>query len=241
MRSVYLPLAPITGLLMKMYVPASYHAVLTKVAVYGGIAVLLAGLVSFIGDRLFGLHLTSAWMQVSTLFAALLLWGLLGLPQLTWVQRVLVSAGGLLLVLTAFDSFDGTQNIFVSPVTLLTAWGLIFVGQSSRVIQLHRERKPRHWFAILLGLAAALVYLSAAGYYLVRTVTVSPVELERHDLYGIALVLPTLIQYLGELGAFGQTLRGYVRVCSGCGLRNIRERQTCKRCGQLLGPITKVE
>jgi len=65
-----------------------------------------------------------------------------------------------------------------------------------------------------------------------------------HFVLGVKIIsnVPTraeLRQRADDAASTGLTLEGPVKVCANCGLRNIPERQRCKRCGADLGETTQ--
>jgi hypothetical protein len=63
-----------------------------------------------------------------------------------------------------------------------------------------------------------------------------------HFVLGVKIIsnVPTLAELRernDNTGFTGSALEGPVKVCASCGLRNIPERQRCKRCGAGLGEI----
>jgi hypothetical protein len=162
-------------------------------------------------------------------------------PTIARPRRIIMCGGALVLLLAVLDSLDGRQDILPSIVILLTVWALIYADTTIELLQAGRPTTLRRWLAISLGIVSTIGYLGAAGYYLIVNATVVLVDSDHHPLFGVAIVLSTLLRWLGEIPPYGGPLTGSVRICAACGLRNIPERQTCKRCQTPLGPVEHVQ
>ena len=72
----------------------------TSIATVGGLVALLSGAFALLTDWLVGWHLTRPWLQVSATFGGvLLLLGAALIPTLARTRRLVMSVGGLLLLL----------------------------------------------------------------------------------------------------------------------------------------------
>lgn len=207
----------------------------------GALILLSLGAIILFLDWQAGSQFTRPWLQVGfAILGALAIGGAIFLPKISRLRRVMISVGGLLIVLTVLDSLDGQQDILTDTVLLLALWALAFAYTSAQLLQLGTPMTARRKVAIGVGILATLTYLGSACYYVVVNLTVAPLNVDHHPLFGFALPLNVLLQWIGELGPKGGPLTGAVRICPACGLRNIRERQTCNRCAAQLGPVEHV-
>ena len=216
----------------------SRKVILTTVVSVWGIFLLASGAFVLLADWLAGWQLTRPWLQVSaTVSGILLLVGVAMLPTLLGVRRLLMAVGGLLLLLAVADSLDGQQDFLPQVTIFLTAWAFSYAETTTQLLQMDRPRSTRRWLAVCLGILATAAYLATAGYYFVVNLTTAPVVVDHHPLYGFGIVISLLLGVVGEIHPYGGPLTGKVRICAACGLRNIPERQICKRCRAELGPV----
>src|SRR6266516_242672 len=131
----------------------SLALVLTAIAGVGSLLVLVSGALALLTDWLVGWHLTRPWLQVSATFGGvLLLVGAAILPTLARARRLVMSVGGLLLLLAVADSVDGKQDFLPLITVLLTTWALSYADTTAQLLQTGRPTTPRRWFALSLGI-----------------------------------------------------------------------------------------
>ena len=182
-----------------------------------------------------GTQLSRPWLQVGfACFGLLIVSGALFLPNLSRARRCVIAIAGVLTLLAVLDSLDGQQDIFTNTVVILLLWATIFGDVSLQLLQ-STAFTTRRKIAATIAVSSTLLYMGSACYYVFLNRTIGPQNADHNDLYGIALSLNILIRWIGDLAPYSSTLTGTVRVCQTCGLRNIPERQTCKRCGSHLG------
>jgi len=188
-------------------------------------------------DWFAGWQLARPWLQINTAFAgAVFPTAAVVAPIVSRLQRIMLGAGGLLLILAVLDSLDSHQDVLPLIVVALSGWGLIFAWSTIQRLQGGPPATRTHWVALVVGLVAIGVYLGAALWYEIIHLTVAPVLLDRHPLLALGLLIEFLLRWLGMDNA----LTGAVRSCPACGLRNIPARTTCKRCRARLGPVEHV-
>jgi hypothetical protein len=212
-------------------------------AIVGGGILIILGLTALLllGDWLAGWQLSRPWLQVSfAIVGVVVLISAVSVPAQTRPRRVILSAGGLLLILAVLDSLDGQQDILTLFVVLLLAWALLFADTTAQLLQSGLATTTRRSLAISLGIVGTCAYVGAACYYGIVNLTLAPLNPDHSLLFAFALLMNVLMRRLGGLGPYGGPLTGAVRLCPECGLRNIRERQSCKRCGARLGPVVQV-
>ena len=198
--------------------------------VVGAMGVLLTGFIALLADWFTDLRLVRPWLQfTAAIVGAGLLFAAGTLRSQSWLCRLILLVGGLLLMLTVLDSLDGRQDWLPTGVVLLSAWALEYAYSCVYLLDAARPRSPRRWLALGLGALASLGYFGVAGYYAFVHITIAPVQLKQHPLFGTGILIATLLKWLGEIGNAPQ-LTGMVQVCPACGLRNIPERTRCKRC-----------
>jgi hypothetical protein len=213
---------------------------LLLVTVVAGVALILAGVLAYVVDAQFRLQALPLWRQVCTVAGACFLIAACGVPILTRLQKGFALFGALLLLLTFIDSLDGHQALFTSHTVLLFTWACVFAGTTSHIGTSHPNRTTRHVVAMGLGSLAAVTYLGFGVFHLLHPNDTSIFRADRNDVFLAALIISFVIQFVGGVGAYQPGLRGLIRVCPACGLPNIRERRTCKRCQTVLGPITRI-
>jgi hypothetical protein len=220
--------------------PTASRSLLAIIAGSGILIVLVTGAVVGLGNWLAGWHLTRPWLQLSATFVGMLLLAGVFVPTIARPRRIILGVGSLLLLCAVGDSLDRRQDILPLLVVLLTAWALMYADTTAQLFQSGRPTTARRWLAAGLGVVSTAVYLSVASYYFVINATTTPVSIENHLLYAFGAVILILLNWVGEIGPYSHSLTGPVRICASCGLRNIVERQTCKRCGTRLGSIEHV-
>ena len=219
----------------------SRAAIFTAIATVGSLLVLASGALVVLADWLVGWHLTRPWLQViATCTGVLLLLGAALVPTLARARRLVMSVGGIMLLLAAADSLEGKQDFLPLVTVLLLVWALCYADTSAQLLQAGRPAAPRRRVAAGLGILATTAYLGTATYYFIVNLTSAPVTIDNHPLFAFGLAILVVLGWVGELPPYGGPLTGAVRVCAACGLRNIKERQTCKRCGARLGPVGHV-
>jgi hypothetical protein len=219
----------------------SRAAILATIATVGSLLVLVSGALVVLADWLAGWHLTRPWLQVSAICTGvLLLLGAALVPTLARARRLVMSVGGVLLLLAAADSLDGKQDFLPLVTVLLLIWALCYADTIAQLLQADRPAAPRRRMAAGLGILATTAYLGTATYYFIVNLTSAPVTVDHHPLFAFGAVILMVLGWVGELPPYGGPLTGAVRICAACGLRNIVERQTCKRCGARLGPVEYV-
>lgn len=215
----------------------SWRPRLIALASYGGLALLLAGVPTWLLDRWAGWELTRAWAQICATLAGGLLAALaLCLRSQHLARRALWLASGSLLLLAVLDSLDGQQDLLHFDVVMWFGYALALIGFVLQIGRAECPRNARWWLAVLLGSAAALVYLGAAGYYIWLNAIGAQPQIAGHWLNRLSTLALLLLSWIGGLGVWAPELRGPVSICPSCGLPNIPERQTCKRCRAALGP-----
>jgi hypothetical protein len=213
----------------------------TTIATVGAVIILAAGAFVLLGDWLAGWHLTRPWLQLSAAFVGvMLLITVVRVPTMTRPRRLVVCAGGMLLILAVLDSLDGQQDVLPLIVVLLSIWALGYADTTAQLVATGRPTTRRRWFAVTIGILSTLVYLGAASYYGTVNLIIAPVNIDHHPLFAFGIVIATFLRWVGELEPYGGPLTGAIRICPSCGLRNIRERTTCKRCGTRLGSVEHV-
>ncbi len=182
-----------------------------------------------------GTHLSRPWLQVGfACFGLFIVGGAVFLPNLTRSRRCVITIVGVLTLLAVLDSLDGQQDIFTNVVVILLLWATSF-GDASLQLLRSTTFTTRRKVAATIAALSTLLYIGSACYYVFLNLTIAPQNAGHNDLYGVALLLNILIRWIGDLAPYSSSLTGTVRVCPTCGLRNIPERQTCKRCGSRLG------
>jgi hypothetical protein len=215
--------------------------ILTVIVTVGGLLALVSGALVVLADWLVGWHLTRPWLQVSATFGGvLLLLGAALVPTLPRARRLLMSVGGLLFLLAVADSLNGTQDFLPLVTMLLLTWAFSYADTTAQLLQAKRPATLRRQVAVGLGILATTAYLGTATYYFSINLTSAPVIIDHHPLFAFGIVMLMVLGWVGDIPPYGGPLTGAIRICATCGLRNIKERQTCKRCGTRLGLIEHV-
>jgi hypothetical protein len=215
---------------------------LVFIGVLGGIFLLVTGVIVLLLDWFSNYHLTQTWQQASGAFSGtLLLAAAFLVASLKHYVRILFGSTGLLLLIAFFDSLDGAQDIIPSISIPLWFWAALNISTTIEISRKSDISRVRQRVALSLGLVTIVVYLGTALCYVLVTLFVSPVRVDRHPLSGLGIVLSTLLSWVGGVRSDTTPLRGKVRICDTCGLRNIPERRTCKRCAAQLGSVEIVE
>ena len=215
--------------------------VFTFTVAIGSVVVLLAGAIVLFADWFSKYHFTRQWQQVSATFGGcVLLATALLIPSIRQLSRLLLSITGVLLLSAVWDSLDGLQQFLPIVSLLLWFWAAIYIYTLAKIQQAKNLSIIRRQLTVSLGLIVIMLYLGAAIYYIIINRMVGLVNVNSHPLYGFGIIIATLLQWLGGIYPYTNTLTGKVRVCSHCSLRNIRERSVCKRCGAALGAIEEV-
>jgi hypothetical protein len=161
----------------------------------GLIGLLLSAPAVYIADHVWSLHLTPVWEQVVGLFiATLLVVAALKGQHIGRTIRILCMLGALVILAAVIDSLDGKPDFLPFITLLLGGWAVGFAHTTSRIMH-HRHRLSHiQWIGGLLGIAATIVYLSAAVYYLIRTFTVGPQLYDHHLLFGAGFLIAAILR-----------------------------------------------
>jgi hypothetical protein len=169
---------------------------LVAIGIVSGIILLIAGLVAWLADFIWSLHLTRLWAQISaTLVGSTLVSLGIGMPRISRWSRSLMLSASVLLLSTVLDSLDGKQDFVPSIVFLLTLWAGIFAAQTRSLIQQPKQRSWVQWAGIGVGVLATVVYLSTAGYYFGLNLSRGPLDYDHHLLYGLGIIIASILQY----------------------------------------------
>jgi hypothetical protein len=97
---------------------------------------------------------------------------------------------------SVLDALDGTHDIMPMIVPLLTSGGALFAIEARDFLQQPRQRSLAWWAGVTVGVLAAGVYLSAAGYYFVLALMGGSFDVDRHPLYAVGIVIIGFLRHL---------------------------------------------
>jgi hypothetical protein len=150
---------------------------------------------------------------------------MLSLPRF---NHLLLVGGGLLLLVAVVDSGDGQQNLLPIVSIHLSFWAGLYASITAQIMR--RSKTYRHWLAIGLGGSTMAVYLGSACYYVLINQWAGVMDISHHPLYMLGIIIASLLRWAGGIEDSSKPPSN-TRTCSQCGLPNIQERRTCKRCG----------
>jgi hypothetical protein len=151
-------------------------------------------------------------------------------PQML-LGRMLLVCGGLWLIIAALDALRPDAPAIADAVWMASLLMFVVIGSyayPSPVLQaplpLHNIRRM-----VIAGFGGILgMYI---GFLLLAALLVIPLSVEWYSFTSVGAVIWPVVFLLRFFDSRHRPLQGGVHICPSCGLRNIIERQTCKRCG----------
>jgi hypothetical protein len=213
----------------------------TRMPVIFGVFVASTVIV-LLGDWLAHWSYMRSWLQISASLAAILVcFAAFGKPGLERLDRLLLGFASFAILGAVIDSLDGRQD-FVPLMSIPLALCSGVAAQTTIAIWRSQSLKPWHRsVGTAVGFLTATIYiaLTVSSVATARGGEAATFATELFATYGLVAI--ALLRWIGNIYPPAPALQGRVRRCMHCNLLNIPERNTCKRCGSVLGGIEVVQ